>query len=119
MALVTEMRAWLEEEGRSRVPLMKRTGELRSAICTLEKTGGGFRATVPGSLNAPGRTESNWASAPKLTLEEQNQRAADFHRQQSERRARAAEEYVERIHKIRRTPIRQDTAKEAEAMRDV
>lgn len=59
------------------------------------KTGAGFRATVHGSLNAPIRTQSIWAPPPKLTLEEQNQRAADFDRQQSERRARAKQEYVE------------------------
>ena len=79
-----------------RVSLMKPTRRTQKRnLPPLEKTGARFRPTVPGSLNAPGRTESNWASPPKLSLEEQNQRAADFHRQQSERRARAAEEYVD------------------------
>jgi hypothetical protein len=49
------------------------------------------------STTAAGRpAQSPWALPPKLTLEEQNQRAADFRRQQSERRARAKQEADER-----------------------
>ena len=84
----------------SRVSLVKLTRRTRKCdLPPLEKTGAGFRAKAPGSLNAPGRTESKWALPTKLTLEEQNQRAADFRREQSERRARTAEKYVEGFEK--------------------
>jgi hypothetical protein len=56
-----------------------------------------FPVSVPGSQNAPATTQSNWTPPPrKLTLEEQNQRAADFLREKRERRARAKEEQAGR-----------------------